>query len=522
MSRAFRVYSSAHLTSNVDRVKSFAWVIKSPTKFITALPTLLCAFILSFFPSICFAAIYQENFEGQFISSGYGSIPANWTATGSSLASYSKSSEHFEGNYSLAAVVSYDSQYYAVLNRSISGLTPGKVLNISVRVKCTTSSRAEGAVGFTSGATQTSNNTVWFSSSQEWHTLQLTGVVVPSSGTLNIWLKMANDSGASTFYWDCLTIADIGSCFDTVQKAYIGYYQRPADPEGLLYWAGRLEASGGNLTDIIEAFANSQESQTLYGPINNTTISGVINAIYRALFNRDAEPGGLAWYANGFSTGQYTAATIMLNVLYGAQNDDLQSINNKLSAANLFTKAIDPELDGSNFKAIYEGNIAANTGRLFLAQSATAVKVPTQWETEEYLRSYLKPTPPLAVAAQGCYEKVHVTWNNNGLARSFNVYWSSSNGVTQYNGTKLGNTVVQGYFHGGLQTSQTYYYIVTAVNGAGESTDSLIVSATTRQYLLNVCDLCTDNCTCLSDRCVSFSDNTRRCVPEYTSYYQCQ
>jgi len=49
--------------------------------------------------------------------------------------------------------------------------------------------------------------------------------------------------------------------FDTVQKIFIGYYQRSAAPGGLNYWAGRLDASGGDLTDIIEAFANSAESQ---------------------------------------------------------------------------------------------------------------------------------------------------------------------------------------------------------------------------------------------------------------------
>jgi len=53
------------------------------------------------------------------------------------------------------------------------------------------------------------------------------------------------------------------SHYNTVQKIYIGYYQRPADPAGLIYWAERLDGSGGNLNEIIEAFANSAESQTL-------------------------------------------------------------------------------------------------------------------------------------------------------------------------------------------------------------------------------------------------------------------
>ncbi len=124
-----------------------------------------------------------------------------------------------------------------------------------------------------------------------------------------------------------LHAADAGAApsdyYDTIQKCYIGYYQRPADPIGLIYWATRLDAntapgSSPNLSAIIEAFASSPESLTLYGTINSTTISGVVNGIYRALFDRDAEQVGLNWYVDGFNSGQYTAATIMLNVLYGA------------------------------------------------------------------------------------------------------------------------------------------------------------------------------------------------------------
>lgn len=175
--------------------------------------------------------------------------------------------------------------------------------------------------------------------------------------------------------------------YDTVQRAYIGYYQRPADPGGLLYWAGRLDESGGNLHDIIEAFANSEESQALYGAINSSTIPAVINGIYNALFNRDAEPGGLDWYVKGFNSSQYTAATIMLNVLYGAQNEDLQSITNKLSAANLFTKTIDPELDGLNFLVTYAGEGDAIKGRGFLASvTDDGATVPSQDAITTYMK----------------------------------------------------------------------------------------------------------------------------------------
>jgi hypothetical protein len=178
--------------------------------------------------------------------------------------------------------------------------------------------------------------------------------------------------------------------FDTVQGVYIGYYQRPADPGGLLYWADRLESTNGNLNEIIEAYASSPESQALYGTINSNNISDVVNRIYNALFGRDAETGGLNYYTNGFSAGQFTAATIMLNVLYGAQNEDLRSINNKLAAANLFTRTIDPELDGANFQVTYAGEQDAIAARTFLVSvTENPATVPTQDETTVNMKSYI-------------------------------------------------------------------------------------------------------------------------------------
>jgi Domain of unknown function (DUF4214) len=171
---------------------------------------------------------------------------------------------------------------------------------------------------------------------------------------------------------------------------YIGYYQRPADPGGLIHWANDFLKY--DLMDLIKPFASAPESQSLYGTIDNNNIEIVINKIYNALFGRDAEPGGLKYWADEFRAGIHTPATIMLNVLYGAQNEDLQSINNKVIAANLFTRTIDPDLDGSNFQVTYVGEGDAIAGRNFLSLYATSVKVPTQAETTAYIKANIANT----------------------------------------------------------------------------------------------------------------------------------
>ena len=50
-----------------------------------------------------------------------------------------------------------------------------------------------------------------------------------------------------------------------MQKAYVSYYGRPADPGGLGYWAARMDAEGGSLTAIIAAFGYSEEFNRRYG-----------------------------------------------------------------------------------------------------------------------------------------------------------------------------------------------------------------------------------------------------------------
>lgn len=157
--------------------------------------------------------------------------------------------------------------------------------------------------------------------------------------------------------------------FDTVQKIYIAFYQRPADPAGLYYWSQRIDSAGGDLSAVIDAFANSEEAVRLYFPevdpleftlydlIDADNIGDIIDSIYLALFDRLPDAAGKDFYVDGFIDGTFTAATIMLNVLNGAQNDDAVAVANKLEVSSLFTAALDPELDGIGpFQATYDAD----------------------------------------------------------------------------------------------------------------------------------------------------------------------
>ena len=83
---------------------------------------------------------------------------------------------------------------------------------------------------------------------------------------------------------------------NAMQQLYVAYYNRPADPAGLEFWTGVVEASGGNTAAVSSAFASSQEYIDAYGGKDNRT---VVNTVYRNLFGRDCEKAGVAGLQGG-------------------------------------------------------------------------------------------------------------------------------------------------------------------------------------------------------------------------------
>ena len=87
-----------------------------------------------------------------------------------------------------------------------------------------------------------------------------------------------------------------------------------------------------------------------------------------------------------------------------------------------------------------------------------------------------QPAAPASVDALQGNAQVTVSWAMVPGAVSYNLYWSTSPGVSPANGTKLAN-VTSPYTHTGLTNGTVYYYVVTAVNSYGESPASNQVSA---------------------------------------------
>jgi mono/diheme cytochrome c family protein len=88
------------------------------------------------------------------------------------------------------------------------------------------------------------------------------------------------------------------------------------------------------------------------------------------------------------------------------------------------------------------------------------------------------PAAPTGITATGAANQATVAWAATTGATSYNMYWSTASGVTTTSGTRIAG-VSSPYVHTGLAASTAYFYIVTAVNSAGESGPSIQASTTT-------------------------------------------
>lgn len=99
------------------------------------------------------------------------------------------------------------------------------------------------------------------------------------------------------------------------------------------------------------------------------------------------------------------------------------------------------------------------------------------------------PAAPAGVTAAGGANQATISWSAVSGATSYNIYYATTSGVTKTNGGKITNATAP-YTQTGLAAGTTYYYIVTAVNSAGEGTASTQASAATNAPPAQTCGTC--------------------------------
>ena len=139
-----------------------------------------------------------------------------------------------------------------------------------------------------------------------------------------------------------------------VQKAYVAFFNRPADYAGLLYWSTNF--TGTSLDSLLNTLSTSQEYTNLYSGLNNTAI---VNQIYQNLFKRDADLPGLSHWLTKLDNKTLTLASIANGIAEGAQNDDKVAFANKVTAAVAYTNALDTPTKVQNYASSTTASMAA-------------------------------------------------------------------------------------------------------------------------------------------------------------------
>jgi S-layer protein len=157
----------------------------------------------------------------------------------------------------------------------------------------------------------------------------------------------------------------MGMNTDAVQRLYVAYFNRPADPVSMSVYESLLPtdtvATQAQLQVLAETyFSPSSEYTSLYAGMSNTQI---VNQLYQNIFGREAEPTGLVFWAGELTAGTETVASIALQLSYSAQGTDADVVSNRIEAANAFTTGLNTteEITG------YSGDAAAASARSWLA-----------------------------------------------------------------------------------------------------------------------------------------------------------
>jgi Ca2+-binding RTX toxin-like protein len=145
-----------------------------------------------------------------------------------------------------------------------------------------------------------------------------------------------------------------------IQQAYVAFFNRPADPIGLQFWLNRATSANQTIAQITAAFGTSSEYTNLYSGQGDTQR---VNAIYQNLFGREAEVGGLQFWAGELANGRRSISDIAKAIADSAQGTDLTKINNKVSVATDFTTALDTTAEILG----YSGATAASLARTFMS-----------------------------------------------------------------------------------------------------------------------------------------------------------
>jgi len=229
----------------------------------------------------------------------------------------------------------------------------------------------------------------------------------------------------------------------------------------------RITMAGGNVT-IMNSATNAIILNASMSSMNSWSMANV---------NLPSMPAAPAAPTGVTATGGAGEATVSWPVVSGAS-----SYNIYWSATSGVTTSTGTKIAGATSPYIHTGR-ANSTSYYYIVTAVNSTGESAASAQASATTNAAPPTPtapaaPTGITATGGTKQVTISWSSVTGATSYNIYWSNGAGVTTTSGTKITGATSPAV-HGSLTAGTTYYYIVTAVNGVGESTPSAQVSAAT-------------------------------------------
>jgi len=158
-----------------------------------------------------------------------------------------------------------------------------------------------------------------------------------------------------------------------IQKLYIAYFNRPADPLGLAYWT----ASNLTINQIADSFAQQKEYSTVFA---GKSTEDTVNTIYSNLFGHTADVAGLNYWAGQIINGKVTLGQAAISILGGATGADKTAVDSKVTAATSFTTAIDTTAEQV---AYTKDSTSATLAKTWLSKVTDSASAASQIATQD-------------------------------------------------------------------------------------------------------------------------------------------
>lgn len=166
--------------------------------------------------------------------------------------------------------------------------------------------------------------------------------------------------------------------YNDIAKLYVAYFNRPADPAGLAYWEGRVEAANGSTAAVSAEFAGSAEYKATYAGMTNEQI---VDKIYQNLFGRPAEAEGKKYWADLMTAGTITIDAAVRDISNAALGSDKTAFNNKVAAGLAFTAALDTDAEKAGYNADSVADAKTWLGTITTDATLSAATTPAALNT---------------------------------------------------------------------------------------------------------------------------------------------